>query len=147
MINIRLTEHFREIWIKTAKQSHKGLDYLQLSMFNYEMKDYIMNDKSIIQMLKIRTGNHTLAVEIYRYGNRREYDERICNQCDMHKNQDLYHVIIECPKFSEQRSENLAFLIHCNITELYGMLNTISRKQLKAITNFMEFAEEIIKTK
>ena len=148
VVNIRLMEHFREVWIKSAKHSHKGLDYLELSMFNSEMKPYlnfIINDKSIIQMLKLRSGNHTLSVETDRYRNRRSYNERICNLCNTQKIQDVFHVIVECPKFEKQRNADLSFLTNYNKTELYCRLNSISRKQLKAITNFMELVEETIK--
>ena len=149
-INMRLTEHFRELWIKSAKHSHKGLEYLELSMFNCEMKKYLnytTNDKSIIQMLKIRTGNHTLSVETDRYGDRRAYHERICNLCNTQKIQDLYHVLIECPKFIQQRTVNLKFLTQYSKAQLFYQLSDISHKQLKAITNFMELVEETIKTK
>ena len=52
---IRLTENFRNKWIKSAKHSHKGLDYLELSKFSCERKKYlnfIMKNKSVSQMLK-----------------------------------------------------------------------------------------------
>ena len=147
IINIRLTEHFREIWIKSAKHSNKGLDYLELSLFNCDMKHYlnfIMNDKSVIQMLKLRTGNHILIVETDRFKNRRTYNERICNLCSMQKIQDLHHVIIECPKFSEQRSKLLKFLTLGNKNDFYYQLSVISKNQMKSITTFMEIVQETI---
>ena len=73
LINKRLTEYFREQWISSAKHSHKGNDYLELSRFERNLKPYlnfILNDKSVEIMLKTRTGNHTLSVEIDRYNNK-----------------------------------------------------------------------------
>ena len=73
-IDIRLTEYFREEWINSAKHSRKGLNYLELSRFNCKLKPYlnfIANDKSVEDMLKIRTGNHSLSTEIDRYRNRK----------------------------------------------------------------------------
>ena len=40
LISIRLKECFREKWVNSTKKSHKGLDYLELSMFNNELKPY-----------------------------------------------------------------------------------------------------------
>jgi exonuclease III len=147
-IQTRLVEYFRETWIKSARHSHKGVDYLELSMFNCEMKsylNYIMNDKSILKILKLRTGNHSLSVEIDRYQNRKLYNERICKLCDTQKIQDLYHVIVECPRFKDHRSKELNFLTNYNKAELYYALSNISRKDIKAITNLMVNVEETIK--
>ena len=66
-------------------------------MLNCEMKpylNYIMNNKSIIQMLKLRAGNHTLSVETDRYRDRKSCDECICCLCDSQKIRDVYHVIV-----------------------------------------------------
>ena len=68
----------REKWINNTKNSHKGLDYLEISIFNNEPKSHLnftINDKSVASMLKLRTGNHTFSVEIDRYRNRKTYDE------------------------------------------------------------------------
>ena len=84
-----------------------------------------------------------------------DYHERICNLCNTDKIQDLFHVIIECPKLTEQRfkeskniSDNENFFVGIeNKAELYHQLNTMSRKQLTAVTSFMDAAEEVIKNK
>ena len=55
---------------------------------NCEMKNYlnlVVNDQSVSKMLNIRTGNHTLSVEIDRYRNRKTYEECICKSCDEEK--------------------------------------------------------------
>ena len=106
--------------------------------------NFIMNDKSVIQILKLRTGNHILFVETDRYKNRRTYNERTCNLCSMQKIQDLHHVIIECPKFNEQRSQLLKFLTLGNKNDFYYQLSVISEKQMKSITTFMEGVQETI---
>ena len=144
-IMISLTEYFRDKWIKSAKHSNKGLDYLELSKFNCERKRYlnlIMNDKSVINMLKLRTGNHSLLVETKRYGNRKEYHERICNLCNLDKVQDLHHVINECPKFEEERKKYIRFLTsNNNKYELYDHLANLTRNKVKGITDFMQIVQ------
>ena len=92
MINNRLVDYFRELWIDSAKSSNKGMNYLELSLFNCDRKPYlnlIMNDRSVNKMLKIRTGNHRLSTKIDRYRNRKTYEECICEACDTNKIEDL----------------------------------------------------------
>ena len=150
IIVMRLTEHFRDMWIQSAKHSNKGIDYLELAKFSCERKKYlnfIMNDKSVIHMLKLRTGNHSLLVETKRYGDRKEYHERICNLCKLGKVQDLYHVLQECPHFKELRGKHIQFLRNINKYELYTQLENLSRNQIKGITAFMQIAENTVKLK
>ena len=132
IIKTRLTEHFREQWIKSAKHSHKGLDYLELTLFNCDMKSYlnfIMEDKSVLSMLKLRTGNHKLSIEIDRYRNRKAYQECIWNACNIEKIEDIYHVLVECPKYSDLRSKKLNFLIKSTREDLYKLMNDLSHKR------------------
>ena len=140
IINNRLKEYFREQWIKSAKNSHKGLDYLELATFNCDMKPYlnfVMKEKSVISMLRLRTGNHKLSIEIDRYRNRKAYNECICKACRTGKLEDLYHVMVECPAYSNMRSKTLNFLTGSTKPELYKLLNNISQEKLKKIVNFM----------
>ena len=148
IIKTRLKDHFRELWIKSASHSHKGLEYLELARFDCDIKPYlnfITCDKSVIQMLKLRTGNHTLSVEIDRYQNRKMYNERLCTLCDTQNIQDLYHVIIQCPKFNKSRSKNLISLANHSRPEFYLYLNSLNKKDLNIIVKFMEEVEETIK--
>ena len=120
---------------------------MYLAMFNCEMKHYlnfVNTDKSVLLMLKFRTGNHHLLVETDRYGNRKVYNERICKLCDMEKVQDLYHAMVECPKFTKERLLSHKFTNCASKFELYKRLNSISRKDLKMVANLMEIIEETI---
>ena len=139
-IKSRLNAYFREQWIKSAKHSHKGLDYLELAAFDCHMKPYlnfVMKDKSVISMLKLRTGNHKLSIEIDRYRNRKAYNECICQACDTGKLEDIYHVMVECPKYSDMRAKTLDFLIDSSKYGLYKLLNNLSHGKLKKIVDFM----------
>ena len=97
-------------------------------------------------MLKLRTGNHNLAVESYRYRRKRkEFNERTCDLCSINKIQDLHHILIECPHFQDKRNLKLEFLIKGSKHDLYNQLNSLSRGQIKAIADFMEIVEKDIK--
>ena len=146
VINIRLKEHFREQWIKSAKNSHKGLDYLELATFECGMKSYlnfITKDKSVLSMLKLRTGNHKLSIEIDRYRGRKAYNECVCQACNTGDLEDIYHVIVVCPKYTDLRSKELSFVKNSNKAELYNLLNNLSIGKLKSITNFMTMVDNL----
>ena len=96
-------------------------------------------------MLKLRTGNHVLAVETFRHRNRKEFNERICNLCDKNKIQDLYHMLIECSYFQELREKELEFLPKGSKYELYNELNIISSGKIKILVRFMDVVENKIK--
>ena len=146
IINTRLKEYFREQWIQSAKHSHKGLNYLELALFNSELKSYlnlIINDQSVLNMLKLRTGNHTLSVEIDRYRNRKTYEECICNLCNYGNIEDIYHVIVICPRYDQMRKNDLQFLTSCTKEQLYAKLNKLKHSEIKRLTKFMTEVEAI----
>ena len=84
--------------------------YLELTKLDNEMKQCLnimvgLHNRSVLKMLKIRTSNHKLAVEKYRFGNRKEYRKCICKTCDAKKVEDIFHVFVECPCY-ETMGEN-----------------------------------------
>ena len=66
-------------------------------------------------MLKIRTGNHSLSIEIDRYKNRKTYEECICKSCKEQEIEDLYHVVVKCNGYEEMRKQKLSFMIDTSI--------------------------------
>ena len=148
-IDTRLKDYFREKWITSAKFSHEGLEYLEMALFNCETKQYlnfIMRNKSVNIMLKWRTSNHNLLVETQRCRNRKPYEERLCNMCNTRKIQDMYHVMVECPKFTEYRSRTMKSVVTLSRSELYAYLNNISIGELKANATFMNIIDETIRS-
>ena len=104
----------------------------------------MVKDKSIGHMLKIRTCNHTLSVEIDRYQNRKTYDECICKACDLNQVEDLFHVIVACPKYSDLRVKYLPFVNQIiNTADLYTIMNELSVKQIKQLSEFIVNVEDI----
>lgn len=84
IIDERLNSYFREEWIKSAKHSHTGLNYLEMCRFEHDTKTYLnlsVKFKDVITLLKMRTGNNDLAVTTGSYKRRLEYADRLCNTC------------------------------------------------------------------
>ena len=64
----------------------------------------------------------------------------------LNKVQDLYHVINECPQFTEERQKYIQFLINGKDKyELYNKLADVTRSQIKAITEFMYIVQNNLK--
>ena len=101
-----------------------------------------MKYKSIDKLLRLRTDSHTLSTEVDRYRHRKTYEECICLRCDRNKIEDLYHVIVECPKYAAIRAKKLHFLTECDKSEFYCQLNNLSPYNLKQVTQFMAIVEE-----
>ena len=146
LVDIRLSAYFREQWIDSAKHSQKGKNYLELARFEPNLKPYlnfIVNNKSISHMLKIRTCNHSLSVEVDRYKNRKTYKECICKSCDLDQIEDLFHVIIKCPKYSASRDELLAYMTDVKEKpDLFAIMNKLTAKEIKRLSDFMAIVED-----
>ena len=76
-ISTRLRE-FQRTMDKQRKHSHKGLNCLELTLLNCEMKPHLnftVKDASVLDMPKLRTGNYNLSIETERYRNRKAHGE------------------------------------------------------------------------
>ena len=61
-----------------------------------------------LQLVKIRTKNHKLPVEIYSWKIVfKPRVKRMCTVCDMGKVGDEYHFVMNCPVFQEDRDKFL----------------------------------------
>ena len=70
----------------------------------YEIEKYLSlksyENRRALSKLRIRS--HNLLVETGKWYNI-EINQRICKQCDQYKIEDEFHLIFECPKYSELR--------------------------------------------
>ena len=101
-------------------------------MFNCDIKPYlnfIMKDGSVLNMLKLRTGNHKLSIEVDRYRNRKAYNECICSACNTGEIEDIYHVLVKCSEYLDIRLKTLRFLMNSTRTEFYQSMNNSSHNK------------------
>ena len=58
------------------------------------------------------------------------------------KNEDPCQVIVECPNYTEIRSQKINFVLNCTKAEFYYLMDQLSLKRIKNITQFMSIVEE-----
>ena len=141
-----LIEYFRQEWIKSAKNSNKGLNYLELCRFECNPKQYLNVTgglRQTIPILKMRTGNHALAAEVERYKNRKNYQDRLCSNCDNNEVEELFHFICRCPLYSTVRATMIPFVTSCSKTDFYEIMNSLRANQVKCLSKFVERATAI----
>ena len=63
------------------------------------------------------------------------------------KIQDLYHVMVECPKFNDTRQNDLKNLINIDRAEFYWYLHSLNKKDSSIAVKFMDRIEETIRQK
>ena len=92
-----------------------GLDYFQICQFSCETKYYlnVSTENNVTRtILKLRTGSHNLAVQTNKYRNvsSRLFEECSCTSCNLEKTEDLFHFIVECPRYELIRQLNIPFM-------------------------------------
>ena len=141
-----LIEFFRKDWIDSAKHSNKGLMYLELCRFQCELKPYLMDggDKiRINNIVKLRTGNHTLAAEVGTYQNRNTYRDCVCKLCDQEETEDIYHFIVACPAYNIERSALIPHLKDASRSYFYEFMNSLTIGHVRPIDEYIEKAMNI----
>ena len=61
---------------------------------------------SICTYLRFRLGTHNLQVELGRWHNRRPRCQRVCDQCDMHAVDDVWHLVLSVPHLTSGQQGN-----------------------------------------
>lgn len=143
MINNFLTNYFRSEWINSAKNSNKGIKYLEICRFECDLKQYLKtsnNNNKFEDILKLRTGNHTLAAETGTYQNRKTYKDCICKQCDLDETEDAFHFISICPRFHNLRNDIIPFMNDCTRLEFCETMNALKSKQVRLLNDYIKKA-------
>ena len=110
------------------------------------MKNYLnlnVNHKAIHAFLKLRTGNHHLAVRVDCYKNKQIYEKRLCELCNLDKVETVFHYMAECPLYDVIRQKYISFLKNLNKSEFYNKINRLKSSELKSILIYSERANEI----
>lgn len=107
-VNQRLKDQFLQKWHNDIFESSKGVIY-RIYKTNFQCEHYLtLLPKKLSKILvKVRTTNHHLPVEVGRWSNVHR-NERYCNLCNCNKIGDEFHYILECKVLCKIRSQFLS---------------------------------------
>ena len=89
---------------------------------------------------KLRISCHSLTIETGRYSNPKiPIDKRVCIHCNLNCIENEYHVIVECPFYSQERNE-----LFTKLSEFTTLNCTPSNDTFEIIINMANGDPEII---
>lgn len=132
-------------WQSKLDTSSKGLNY-KLFKTDIHLENYLIHfSKSVyLPILKFRTTNHKLPVELGRWG-KIVYGERKCQKCNSNSVGDEFHYILECEFFKVERYRLVKkyFYTHPNVVKFSQLMNTTNKFIIRNLSALMNI---IIKT-
>ena len=141
-VEIILTDQFIQLWNNQIQQSSKGLYYQHLKI-KPEFEKYLLLSKPIsVPILKFRTCNHHLPVEVGRWLGIPRL-ERTCSLCDSPVVADEFHYLFKCPFFNNER---LLYIPnkYCKWPNMHKLRCILSTKKVKDIKNLSKFVSVVL---
>ena len=137
-----LNDLYIQKWHSETEESSKGTNY-KLFKDNQQFEAYlnILTRKSYIPLIKFRTGNHRLPVEVGRWERPKiPLHERICTLCNTNDIGDEFHYILTCPTLATERNSLLKpyYFRRPNILKFKELLNTRNKNTLSKLSKFVE---------
>lgn len=140
LIKQNLQDQFLQTWNSQLDNSSKGRNY---SLFKTDIscESYItvLNGHMLYTMLKFRTSNHKLPVEVGRWNNT-DISDRKCNLCQLNDTGDEFHYLLICPFFQNERKVYIKqyYYRSPNIIKFRELLQIKSEVKLKRLSKFMK---------
>ena len=135
-----LQDQFIQSWRTNLTMSSKGKNY-NVYKDSIQLEPYILAlpYKLYINMIRFRTGNHKLPIEIGRWNNV-DIDDRKCNLCTSNSIGDEFHYLLQCPYFKQDR---LRLIPACywerpNILKYRNLLCSNNETCLVNLSKFMD---------
>lgn len=102
-IKQNLQDQFHQNWRANLTRSSKGKNY-NVFKDSIQFEPYItaLPYKLYINMIRFRTGNHKMPIEIGRWNNV-DIDDRKCHLCTTNSIGDEFHYLLQCPYFKRER--------------------------------------------
>ena len=106
---------------------------------NFETFLISLPHSSSIPMVKFRTANHKLPIEVGRWENI-VYEDRKCNLCDKNDLGDEFHYLLICPYFQNERKDLLKryYYLRPNTIKFQELLNCKNKQVLLNLSKFMK---------
>ena len=107
-----LLDHNFQKWNTALENSSKGKNY-RLFKCDIRLKNYLFEfpKKIFFPIIRFRTTNHKLPVEIGRWSNV-PLDERTCTKCSRNCLGDEFHYLLECDYFIPERQHLIKKLFY-----------------------------------
>ena len=128
VVKNNLVDEFKQTWTSMTEHSPKGDNY---NLFKHDLKfeDYldVLDDKDKFLLVKFRTSNHRLPIEVGRWRNIKR-ENRICNLCNGRNLGDEFHYLFECPSLLNERKKYFEphFINRPNILKFCNLMNSKS---------------------
>ena len=137
IIKQTLIDQFKQQWHAQLQSSNKQMNYSRFKE-NHEFEHYIksLNKDEHLPLLRFRTANHHLTIELGRYDGT-PLNDTTCNLCNLGKAGSEKHYVLECPFFSKMQNSCI-WQILTNIV----LMSTHSDKKLKSLGKFVSFTME-----
>ena len=123
----RTHDQFLQNWLHTINESPKCLNYrIFKTSLNFERYLFDLPYKYRKCMLKLRTSNHKLPIEIGRYDNVHvPRHERYCDMCNINALGDEFHFIMECENLKTLRRRYLPpeYFVRPNVYKFERLMN------------------------
>ena len=127
-------------WHTKTAESSKGKNY-KLFKNDQQFEAYlkILSRKSYTSLIKFRTGNHRLPVEVGRWEGI-PYTERKCTLCEKNDIGDEFHYLLICPTFDTERKTLIKpyNFRRPNILKFRELLNTRNKNVLLKLSKFVQ---------
>lgn len=144
LIKVKIIQTLKDLnmqeWHTKTTESSKGNNY-KLFKDNQQFEAYlkILSRKNYTPLIKFRTGNHRLPVEVGRWEGI-PYTKRKCTLCEKNDIGDEFHYLLICPTFATERNTLLKpyYFRRPNIITYKELLNTRNKIVLSKLSKFVQ---------
>ena len=139
-----LQDQYLQYWRSELTKSSKGINY-SLFKDSIQLEPYLLSlpYNLYINMIRFRTGNHRMPIEVGRWDDS-DISDRKCNLCTTNSIGDEFHYLLQCPYFRRDRQRLIPtnFFERPNILKYKKLLST--RDEL-SLANLGKFVRIIMK--
>lgn len=135
-----LLDQNSQLWHENLQNSTKGTNY-QLFKDSIKLEQYFLTleRKNYLPLVKFRTANHRLPVEVLRWEGV-PHRERTCHLCDALDIADEFHYLLRCNHFAEERRNLIKpyYFRRPNILKYKELMNVTSSAKLNKLCQFIK---------
>lgn len=134
-----LIDQFVQKWHQSLNESSKGRNYsLFKSEFSFEQYLNILPRNKYLPLIKYRTANHFLPIEILRW-QAVDISDRKCGLCEKQDIADEFHYLFTCEAFNESRQKYIKpyYFKRPNVLKYKELLSSKSPSKLSKLSKFV----------